>query len=184
MESEPTQGTCDRCYRLHLLADLIRHDDDLLCPDCRGYVSLVVARGDPAEFSRLLAIEAAARAGSAPLGSRTTGRRRSTAAGAAPPSGTCSCRRIRSCASSARGAATSRGATSRPRSRCRPPRSSARVGAHAHRCRCRCGSCGKLRPGAHHERAVNRAHPNARLAEDKICPPTERNDMHRNTHHE
>lgn len=77
MESEPTQGTCDQCYRLHLLADLIRHDDDLLYPDCRGYVSLVVARGDPAEFSRLLAIEAAARAGSAALGSRTTGRRRS-----------------------------------------------------------------------------------------------------------
>ena len=44
MESEPTQGTCDQCYRLHLLADLIRHDDDLLYPDCRGYVSLVVAR--------------------------------------------------------------------------------------------------------------------------------------------
>jgi hypothetical protein len=60
--TEPTQGTCDRCYRVHLLADLIRHDDDLLCPDCRGHVSLVIAPGDPSELARLHAIEAAAQA--------------------------------------------------------------------------------------------------------------------------
>jgi hypothetical protein len=60
LATEPTQGTCDACHRLHLLADLIRHDDDLLCPDCRGHVSLVVAPGNPAELSRLHAIEVAA----------------------------------------------------------------------------------------------------------------------------
>ncbi len=62
MTTEPTQGTCDRCYRLHLLADLARHDDDLLCPACSGHVSLVVAPGDPSELARLYAIVAAAQA--------------------------------------------------------------------------------------------------------------------------
>jgi hypothetical protein len=57
--TEPTQGTCDQCHRLHLLVDLVRHDDDLLCPDC---LSLVVAPGDPSELARLRAIESAARA--------------------------------------------------------------------------------------------------------------------------
>jgi hypothetical protein len=61
METVSTQGTCDRCHRLHLLGDLVQHDDDLLCPDCRGHVSLVVAPGDPSELARLHAIEAAAR---------------------------------------------------------------------------------------------------------------------------
>ena len=61
MTTEPTQGSCDRCYRLHLLADLIRHDDDLLCPDCSGHVTLVVSPGDPSELARLYAIEAVAR---------------------------------------------------------------------------------------------------------------------------
>jgi hypothetical protein len=40
--SEPTQGTCDECHRLHLLNDVVRP-------------------GDPSEMARQRAIEAAAR---------------------------------------------------------------------------------------------------------------------------
>ena len=61
MTPEPTQGTCDRCFRLHLLADLASHDGDWLCPDCAGRVGWVVAPGDPSELARLRAVECAAR---------------------------------------------------------------------------------------------------------------------------